>query len=217
MASIGSGAVESTVLTGAFGSHSVVNSRDTYEVLERLANLMRASERRAGAHFGLQPVHLHALSYLNRCNRYSDNLMAITDYLGITKGTASQTLRLLQDKGMIAGTPDARDGRKVHLRLTGKGERILAEALPPSPLDRGLSMLGQPAAGAVCEQMQQLLRTMQRANDLKSFGVCGTCQFLRRDEGKELRCGLTSDELEAADVDRICREHSFADDGPVAE
>lgn len=216
MASIGNGAVQSTVLTEAFSSPVAVAYGETYDVLERLANLLRASERRAGARFGLQPVHLHALSYLNRCNRYSDNLMAVTDYLGITKGTASQTLRLLQDKGMIAGTQDERDGRKVHLRLTAKGEQILAEALPPPPLDRGLTGLGREGAAAVCSEMQRLLRLMQHANELKSFGVCRSCAFLRREEGG-LRCGLTSEALEATDVGRICREHVLAEDEPLAE
>ena len=44
----------------------------------------------------LEPVHLATLRYLCNCNRFSNTASAITEYLGQTKGTISQTLKVLE-------------------------------------------------------------------------------------------------------------------------
>jgi hypothetical protein len=55
----------------------------------RLASPVRNEARQALAEHGLQPVQFEALHYLTRCNRYSDTPMAVTEFLGQTKGTVS--------------------------------------------------------------------------------------------------------------------------------
>ena len=66
-----------------------VNSNLIYDYVERLSELLRVDARRAGAAHGLLPVQLEALHYLSICNCYSDTPMAVTEYLGQTKGTVS--------------------------------------------------------------------------------------------------------------------------------
>lgn len=53
-----------------------------YEYLERVANLIRTDMRRSGMVHGLQPIQLEALHYLGRCNRYSNNPMAVAEFWG---------------------------------------------------------------------------------------------------------------------------------------
>lgn len=80
-----------------------------YALLERIGNLLRAEERAAGLRHGPQPVHLQALRYVQSCNRYSNTPAALTEYLGLTKGTVSQTL--------LGGLPEG--GRGLEEALTG--------------------------------------------------------------------------------------------------
>src|SRR5690554_832212 len=101
------------------------------ELIERLAHLLHAETRRIAAAHGLAPVHVEALGYLARCNRYSDTPGAVTEYLGLTKGTVSQTLALLESRGLVRKRPDSRDGRRVHLELTGSGRRLLQRCALP--------------------------------------------------------------------------------------
>ena len=54
------------------------------EMVERLGNLMRAEFRRIGGDEQLHPVHIHALLYLSKANRFSNSPQALADYLGIT-------------------------------------------------------------------------------------------------------------------------------------
>ena len=91
---------------------------------------MRTELRRAGADESLQPVHLQSLVYLSRANRYSNTPQALAEYLGLTKGTVSQTLLLLDRSGLIERFEDDVDRRVVRLRLSPSGERLLYEAQP---------------------------------------------------------------------------------------
>src|ERR1700674_5335522 len=70
------------------------------ELVERLGNLMRTELRKSGGDEALQPVHLQALIYLSKANRYSNTPQALAEYLGLTKGTVSQTLLLLDPRGL---------------------------------------------------------------------------------------------------------------------
>lgn len=175
-----------------------------YELLERIGNLLRAEERRGAA--SLQPVQLHALAYLDRCNRYSDSPAAVTEYLGITKGTASQTLKRLRDRGLVASRPDPDDGRRMHLRLTPKGRRTLDASLPRELLDAALADV-TVGSDELERALTQLLAGLQRAHGGRPFGVCATCRYFTKLPGGDTQCGLTGEPLSADDATRLCREY----------
>jgi len=177
-----------------------------YQLLERIGNLLRTEIRKAGAKAGLQPVHLQALYYLSQCNRYSDTPAAVTDYLGATKGTVSQTLSILEKKGYIEKTTDANDRRVQHLALTESAHALLHTSLPPKFFAKAESKLMEADAGGAVQFLTQLLRELQYANQSKTFGVCKTCHFfLSHSEGYQ--CGLTREMLQEKDIVKICREH----------
>lgn len=183
-------------------------ARRAWELLERLGNLLRAEERRLLADEGLQPVHLHALAFLARANRYSDTPGAVAEYLGTTKGTTSKTLGVLADRGLLAAAADERDGRLTHLSPTAAGKRLLARALPPPGMREALASPDLERGGGL-PWMEELLRSLQRANGSRAFGVCRTCRHLRSERGAT-SCGLTGEPLSAEETQRVCREHETA-------
>jgi DNA-binding MarR family transcriptional regulator len=183
-----------------------------YALLERLGNLLRTEERAAGLPHGLQPVHLQALRYLQSCNRYSNTPAALTEYLGLTKGTVSQTLLLLEEKGLLRKEADAEDRRVVHLLLTDAGRKVLKEALPPDLFKRALAHV--PGGDAALEDaLTGLLRSLQAANAQRSFGACATCKHFQREGAGRFRCGLTQEPLSREDSLLLCREHEAVPPG----
>ncbi len=58
---------------------------------------------------GLQLVHVEILQYLSVCNRYSDTTQTISEYLGQTKGSISQSLSNLEENGYIKRTHEKLD------------------------------------------------------------------------------------------------------------
>ena len=179
-----------------------------HEHLERLSNLLRVEERKAGAAHGLQPVQLEALHYLAFCNRYSNTPLAVAEYLGLTKGTVSQTLKVLESRGLIHKMSDERDKRIVHLRVTSAGQTLLEKAIPAPLLRAACAQLSEEERARIVAGMRALLLACQRANSMKSFGLCYTCRHHQRTGEGGHFCGLTQEALSAAEITQICREHT---------
>lgn len=172
-------------------------------LLERLAALIHQSVRDDAARHGLLPIHLQVLAYLSRANRYSDLPIAVAEYFGITRGTVSQTLSVLERKGLVTRQPDELHGKRIHLALTAAGRAVLARSWARR-LDEALASTGSPGAGAHA-QLEALLAALQRQNGNRAFGVCRQCaHFLAEGDGH--RCGLTGEALTATQAAKICRE-----------
>lgn len=94
---------------------------------------------------GIKPTHLSALRYLASCNRYSNTPLAVTEYLGLTKGTVSQSLNRLETYGFIVKSQDQRDKRSVHLELTVSARTLLASVTRPKFLVDATDRMGVDA------------------------------------------------------------------------
>lgn len=183
-----------------------------YDYLERIGNLVRMGARRVEAMKGLQPVQIEALHYLSSCNRYSNTPLAVAEYLGLTKGTVSQSLSVLESYGLIEKIPDVSDRRVVRLVLTPLGNELIKEAIPPRLLDIAVESLSEERRQAIVDALASMLQAMQRANQLKSFGLCKTCRHHRHEADGNRWCGLTREPLLPADAEKICREHDYTRD-----
>lgn len=186
-----------------------MSSNDLHGFIERIANLLRNEARQSGAVYGLQPVQIEALSYLNKCNRYSNTPQAVTDYLGLTKGTVSQTLKILESNGFIAKNADLKDKRVIHLQLTKSGKNIV-EKLIPSPLfTETHDQMDKTTQSQLKKNLKTFLGAMQQSNKMKSFGVCHSCRYHRENQKGKYFCELTQERLLKKEVQLICREHEY--------
>jgi DNA-binding MarR family transcriptional regulator len=179
------------------------------QLVERLGGLLRARARRQGAAFGLQPVHLQVLDYLARCNRFSNTPAALTAYLQATKGTVSQSLKLLEERALLLREPDADDRRVLRLSLTGEGRAVLQQLAADDAL--GAVIAGQDvAAVAAAEQvLENCLRALQRDSGFDGFGQCRSCRHLCRPQAGEFSCGLTGEPLALVETGQLCQEHGW--------
>lgn len=181
---------------------------DLYDYLERLSSLMRVWSREHPLLADLQPIQVSALRYLAHCNHYSNTPLAVTEYLGLTKGTVSQSLKALEARGLICKRPDERDKRSVHLELSEEGRHLISALVPPQFLRTAAIAMG-PKAGELEALLKQLLITIQRNEQVPGFGLCHTCRFHQQRNGGPF-CGLTQEPLDPSAVDLICREHQDA-------
>ncbi len=171
----------------------------TLDLLERISALHRALMRKFAQDWGVQLVHVEVVHYLNRCNRYSDTTQALSEYLGQTKGSISQTIGFLEAEGYLKRIQDKTDKRVFHLHLLAKGRSLAREfeklfSFPPNFFEDDLSL-------------ERVLVHLQKANSLKSFDLCKTCRFNSNPSGSSFVCGLTGEKLSHEDVGKICREH----------
>ncbi|HUN50095.1 MAG TPA: MarR family transcriptional regulator [Candidatus Sulfotelmatobacter sp.] len=174
------------------------------ELIDRLARLTRELQF---VH-GLNPAQWEALRFLARANRYSRSPGALAEFLGTTKGTASQTLIALENKGYIARARSDTDRRAMHLELTPEGQALLAQD-PILTIEQAAGRLSGEVGNPLVQGLSRLLHDLQHKNGIKEFGVCGDCTLLcvkgqaaAPDESSQ--CGLTGDSLSTEDVARLC-------------
>jgi DNA-binding MarR family transcriptional regulator len=175
------------------------------ELVERLGNLMRTELRKAGSDESLQPVQLQALIYLASANRYSNTPQALADYLGLTKGTVSQTLLLLDRRGLIERFEDEIDRRVVRLRLSSAGERFLADAQPALPWQNATRNISPNRIRNATSALREALVTLQEDNEGTVFGACQTCSWCQKLSQRIYRCGRMGDRLSGPETRKICR------------
>lgn len=157
---------------------------------------------------GLSPAQWEALRYVARANRYSRNPTALADFFGATKGTVSQTLIALEDKGYLCRERGAPDRRAVRLELTSAGE-VLLDRDPLLHIDEVAAALSPAARAALIDGLSFVLRDLQRRAGVSDFGVCEECCLFcaaaAADEpGGPHRCGLTGEPLGDSEKELIC-------------
>lgn len=181
---------------------------DIYELIECMTALIRSEERKKCTELGLQAVHFQVLNYLSRCNKYSNTPAAVASYLGMTRGTVSQSLIILEKKAYISKTPDQNDKRVIHLQLLPLGAEVLKQARPIDLFADASQILhsSNPTASLDSNVFQLALTALQKANQSQSFGVCKTCRNFSQQDNQYI-CLLTKETLSTADSGQICQEH----------
>lgn len=174
--------------------------------LERLARGGVAVE-------GLNPAQWEALRYLVRANRFSRTPAALADYVGSTRGTISQTLIALEQKGLAVRSASARDGRSVELALTRRGEAVLKQD-PLLRLAKDIVTGTDDDPAKLVSMLQAVLASTIARNDGRAFGVCHSCRHFHRNArpgaSSPHHCGLLDEPLSDADSNDICQEQEAA-------
>jgi len=180
-----------------------------FELIECMAALIRSEERKRCSQLNLQLTHFQVLEYLYLCNKYSDTPAAVTRYLGMTRGTVSQTLIILEKRGVISKFRDSVDKRVYHVQLTVSGLELLKQAKPGALFAKAEAILQQNNIALEGEAVFMVaLTALQKANASQSFGVCKTCKnFTRR--SNDFFCELTKEVLSEQDAEKICQEHAL--------
>ena len=176
------------------------------DLVDRLANLMRAEFRRVGSEEGLQPVHIQALLFLAQVNRFSNTPQALAEYLDTTKGTVSQSLLLLDRRGLIERYQDEIDRRVVRLRLSALGEAFLDESNPSGLWQTATREVSANRVRDSVSVLRTILYEMQNQNGGPPFGTCNTCVYCQRKSQRIHHCAWFGERLSGPETRKICRE-----------
>jgi DNA-binding MarR family transcriptional regulator len=171
-------------------------------LLDRVARL-HAARRRVVA---LTDAQCATLEYLAQANRFSRGPSIIAEYLATTRGTASQTLKALAEKGLIAEEVAEGDRRQRRYGLTESG-RALVDGWLATPV-------GADTAEAL-QAARTLLRSLVDASGGKTFGLCRDCRYHRVAEAGVPVCDLLKITLALEEAAQLCHEFAEADGSPA--
>jgi len=171
-------------------------------LIERLARVV-ASETWAE---GLNPTQAAALNYLARANRFSRAPSQVAAYLSATRGTVSQTLKALQQKGLISERRSPNDKRSISYDLTNAGR---AAASTETALKEASADLPETQARALQDSLTEILSALLARHGGQPFGVCRTCRH-HEARGRKGYCRLLEVDLQPEEVTQICHEQEPA-------
>lgn len=149
------------------------------EALERLLRLLRVTKPVDGLH----PVQWEVLRYLARANAFSRSPSALARYLGVTKGTVSQTLIALERQGLVERKADPRDRRAKFVVLTEAGRRRGAND-PWSALSGLAAALPKKERRRLGKGLTALLEALQQRAPAPAFGLCHACRHFEPLSGR---------------------------------
>lgn len=179
-------------------------------LLEQLAYIVAG----AGHRHGLTATQWAALRFFGRANRFSRTVSSFAEFHATTRGTASQTVRRLVDRGFLRKDPSGTDGRSYRLDLTDAGRKALVDD-PLSDLLGSFSSLAPGTRTRFVETLKRLLADLAHSRGGPTFGACHECAHLDRDrcdadDGCCCWCNLLEEPRDIADLDELCVNHASA-------
>jgi DNA-binding MarR family transcriptional regulator len=157
---------------------------------------------------GLTAAQWAALRYFSQANRFSRTPSAFAAFHGTTRGTASQTIKSLENQSYLTRIRSEDDRRSVKFVLTEKAKDILAND-PLESLVRAADSLPPSAKDHFANALQRMLGQVSQERGKPLFGTCTPCQYLESDDcscEKKVThvCGFTSESLLKEELDGVC-------------
>ena len=175
---------------------------DKLHVRDLINRLARLDSARGWAG-NLNPTQLSMLGYLAQANRFSRSPSHVAEYLGTTRGTATQSLKSLLQKGYLTELRSEVDKRVISYELTKTGQLV---ARTPAPLQTALASLGHEERQVLQRILNSLLLDIITRNKGREFGFCRDCIHHQNRDGAPY-CALLTLALTPDEAGQICHEH----------
>ncbi|WP_254440124.1 MarR family winged helix-turn-helix transcriptional regulator [Ruegeria atlantica] len=151
----------------------------------------------------MNPAQRGALEYLVQANMYSRAPSQVAEYFGTTRGTMSQTLKVLARKGYVSEETSRSDKRSISYTPTEAGRAMVAASNPIAMAFESLELSQQTELE---NALRHGLQLALKANGGQSFGLCKTCKHYDPQEVNGF-CKLLSVSLSKGENNKICVEH----------
>jgi DNA-binding MarR family transcriptional regulator len=162
---------------------------------------------------GLTPTQSQILALLRRGPR---RLTELADELGVSAATASDSLRVLVEKGLAAKDRSPADGRSLAARLTPAGRGAADRAAEwPDFLLEAVEALDADEQRVFLRALAKMIRSLQEQGRIPVARMCVSCRFFRphvhRDRTRPHHCAFVDQPFGERELRLDC-----ADQEPLA-
>lgn len=175
----------------------------TDEIAELMIHIGR-SARGEDAGAALTAAQWTGLRFFARANSASRTPSAFASFQATTRGTASQTVKSLETKGLLARRRSEHDGRSVVFEITEDGRAMLCED-PLRQLMAALDRLPAAACETLSLSLAQVAADLAALRGCRAFGTCDGCSHYAADGGsKGGYCACVAADLAPEEIGRLC-------------
>lgn len=171
------------------------------EIAELLIHIGRSS-RGEDLASPLTAAQWTCLRFFARANRVSRTPSAFASFQVTTRGTASQTIKTLEEKGLLARFRSDHDGRSVRLEITEQGQESL-NADPLADLMSLIDVINPQERAAFLATLSRLSETLAGLKGAQAFGTCEACTHYTSSDGMGY-CACIAAELMPIDLGKLC-------------
>jgi DNA-binding MarR family transcriptional regulator len=177
------------------------NPATTEEIAELLVYLGRAA-RGTDAGSNLTVAQWTAMRFFARANHLSRTPSAFASFHATTRGTASQIIKSLMQRGYLVRHQAVDDRRSVRLDLTHSGQAIM-HFDPLNNLTEAIDQLEGKLRMALRQALPALAGELAKVRGTVAFGTCGDCRHFS-DSGAVRYCACVDAELAPDDLGCLC-------------
>jgi DNA-binding MarR family transcriptional regulator len=125
----------------------------------------------------------------------------------VTKATISDSVKTLEQKGLVERVADSADARSAILSLTSKGLALAAVTEDfTQPLDRAVGGLAVEQKEYLLYSVFDLIFRLNQTGIISTQRMCYNCQHYGGDRRQEHYCNLVQQPLKAEDLRLECPE-----------
>lgn len=179
---------------------------DNATLAELFVHVARAAHGEEAGSAGLTAAQWTALRFFARANRASRTPSSFASFQATTRGTASQTIKTLETRGLLERHRSESDGRSVRFEVTEDGRRALAGD-PLRHLIAAIAALAPDDRVALERVLPDLVARLAGQRGMPGIGTCDSCShYEAHDAGGYCACVAMS--LAPFEIGQLCTRHS---------
>ncbi|GIV33939.1 MAG: hypothetical protein KatS3mg031_1474 [Chitinophagales bacterium] len=179
--------------------------------LERIAQAFRVLLWQEGVEHALTPIQLQVLIFLHYHAEAQRKITIVSQELNVTKATLSETVKILQRKGLIRKVLDPEDSRSTFIQLTAKGRQLAERASKfAAEVQKPIAQITEESKKAILGALLQIIRHLNEAGVITVQRMCFTCRYYTQPQPNKHFCQLLNTALKDEQLRIDCPEHQSA-------
>lgn len=180
--------------------------------LERISQAFRVLLWQESKEYSLSPIQVQVLIFLLYHNEEKRKVSYLANEFNMTKATISDTVKTLEQKGLISKEFEPQDTRSYIINLTEQGKSIASKtSFFTKEIRTPIDKIEADDKENLLLNLMGIIRYLNKSGVITIQRMCMTCSFYKTsDNGETHFCNLLNQELNIRDLRIDCPEHLHA-------
>ncbi len=150
--------------------------------LERLSQAFRVLLWEQAKAHNLSPIQIQLLVFIAYHSAEKTTISYLAQEFNFTKPTISDSVKVLEQKGLLQKKTTDKDGRSYTIQLTATGQAMVAATENfVEPIATVVAQASAEDKAVLWQQVNHLVATLNRLKIIELQRMCFNCQYYRAD------------------------------------